>query len=71
MLGGMTSIRGVLLASILFWAVFEGLRFLDFGLGTDTLAALRYVLIGLLLIVLMAVRPQGIFGRRQEMVLSD
>lgn len=71
MLGGMTSVGGVLVASALFWTVFEGLRFLDFGLASDSLAALRYVLVGLLLIVLMALRPQGLFGRREEMVLSD
>lgn len=71
LLGGMTSIGGVVVASVLFWTVFEGLRFLDLGLASDSLAALRYILVGLLLIVLMAVRPQGLFGRREEMVLSD
>jgi branched-chain amino acid transport system permease protein len=70
-LGGMTSFAGVLIGSVVFWTVLEGLRFLDIGLAADDIAAIRFMLVGLVLIALMAVRPQGVLGRREEMVLSD
>ena len=34
-------------------------------------AALRFVVVGLVLILLMAFRPQGMFGKKEEMVLGD
>ena len=37
----------------------------------EKVAALRFMLVGLLLILLMAFRPQGILGNRREMVLGD
>ncbi len=40
-------------------------------LSETKIAALRFILLGLVLIVLMAFRPQGIFGNRKEMVLGD
>jgi branched-chain amino acid transport system permease protein len=70
-LGGLTSVVGVLLASIFFWTVLEGLRFLDFGLAADEIASIRFIVVGLALILLMALRPQGALGRREEMVLGD
>ena len=33
--------------------------------------ALRFAIVGLVLILLMAFRPQGMFGKREEMVLGD
>ena len=35
------------------------------------MAALRFVIVGLMLILLMAFRPQGMFGKKEEMVLGD
>ena len=32
---------------------------------------MRFILIGLILILLMAFRPQGAFGKREEMVLGE
>jgi branched-chain amino acid transport system permease protein len=70
-IAGMTSFVGVLIGSVAFWILLEGLRFLDVGLAADEVAALRLVLVGLALILLMAFRPQGVLGRREEMVLGD
>ncbi len=73
-LGGLASYRGVALGAILFWAVLEGLRFLELPDPpfTETrIAALRFGLMGLMLILLMAFRPQGLLGRKQEMVLGE
>ena len=34
-------------------------------------AALRFAIVGLVLILLMAFRPQGMFGKKEEMVLGE
>lgn len=70
-LGGMANYWGVALGSILFWTIYEGLRDIDPPLTGTEVAALRFFLVGLALILLMAFRPQGILGKREEMVLGD
>jgi branched-chain amino acid transport system permease protein len=68
-LGGLASYVGVALGSLLLWIVLEGLRFVDLPLAADKVAALRLLLIGLVLIGVMVLRPQGILGKREEMVI--
>lgn len=70
-LGGLASFPGILLGTVLLWIPLEGLRFLDLGLTGAEIAALRFILVGLTLILLVAFRPQGALGRREEMVLGD
>jgi branched-chain amino acid transport system permease protein len=73
-LGGLGSYPGVAVGSILFWFVLEGTRFIELPDPpfTETrIAAVRLAITGLLLIGLMAFRPQGLFGKRQEMVLGE
>lgn len=73
-LGGLANYKGVAVGAILFWFVIEGTRFIDLPDPpfTETrIAALRLAITGLLLIGLMAFRPQGLFGNRQEMVLGE
>jgi branched-chain amino acid transport system permease protein len=73
-LGGLASYRGVAVGAILFWFVLEGTRYIELPDPpfTETrIAAIRLLITGLLLIGLMAFRPQGIFGKRQEMVLGE
>jgi branched-chain amino acid transport system permease protein len=73
-LGGLGSYRGVAVGAILFWFVLEGTRFIDLPDPpfTETrIAAVRLAITGLLLIGLMAFRPQGLFGKREEMVLGE
>jgi branched-chain amino acid transport system permease protein len=70
-LGGLASYWGVAVGAIIFWFLFEGLRFIELPLEEVQIAALRYVIVGLVLILLMAFRPQGMFGKREEMVLGD
>ena len=68
-LGGLGSYSGVALGSILLWFVLEGARFIDLPLSADKVAALRLLIVGLVLVLIMALRPQGILGKREEMVL--
>lgn len=70
-LGGLASYYGVAVGAIVIWSLFEGLRFLDLPFSETQIAALRFIILGLILIGLMAFRPQGVFGKREEMVLGD
>ena len=80
-LGGAGRIMGPIVGSVLFWFV---LTFLDSGLrqaidagyiSADVISpaevgAVRFALVGLALILLVAFRPQGILGSKKEMLLS-
>ncbi|MDN3292490.1 branched-chain amino acid ABC transporter permease [Streptomyces ficellus] len=80
-LGGAGRILGPVVGSILFWFV---LSFLDSALrqaidagyvspeliSTSEIGAVRFALVGLALIVLIAFRPQGLLGSRKEMMLG-
>jgi branched-chain amino acid transport system permease protein len=73
-LGGLANYKGVAFGAILFWFVLEGTRFIELPDPpfTETrIAALRLAITGMLLIGLMAFRPQGMFGKREEMVLGE
>jgi branched-chain amino acid transport system permease protein len=70
-IAGFGSYLGIALATIVFWTLFEGTRFLDLPLEDEKVAALRFMVVGLLLILLVALRPQGLFGKREEMVLGE
>lgn len=70
-LGGLASYAGVMLGAVLLWILLEALRFLDLPLASDKVASLRFIIVGLVLILLMGLRPQGLLGKRQEMVLRD
>jgi branched-chain amino acid transport system permease protein len=70
-LGGLGSFFGVILGSFLLMTLLEATRYIDLPLAADRVAAVRFVIVGAVLILLMAFRPQGILGKRQEMVLGD
>jgi len=70
-LGGLASYLGVAIGALIMWTLLEATRFIDLPLAAEKVAALRFVIVGLALILLVALRPQGILGKRQEMVLHD
>jgi branched-chain amino acid transport system permease protein len=70
-LGGVANYWGVAVGSIIMWTILEGSRFLELPMSTEHIAAARFMFVGLVLILLMAFRPQGIFGKREEMVLGE
>ena len=70
-LGGLANYWGVAIGSIVFWTIQEATRFIDLPISAEKEAAVRFMIVGLLLILLMAFRPQGMFGKREEMVLGD
>jgi branched-chain amino acid transport system permease protein len=69
-LGGFASYGGVALGAVLLWVVIEGLRFLHLPLSEGQMGSLRFLLIGLILILLGMLRPHGLLGRKAEMQLS-
>jgi branched-chain amino acid transport system permease protein len=70
-LGGLASYWGVLVGSVIFWTLLEATRYIDVFQDESDQVALRFAIVGLVLILVMAFRPQGIFGKREEMVLGD
>jgi branched-chain amino acid transport system permease protein len=73
-LGGTARVAAVPVGAVLFGVLFAGTRFFGFWplalLDSAGRAYLRLVIIGLLLIGFMYFRPQGLLGRRQEMLLE-
>ena len=73
LLGGSGNNAGVLLGATIFWAYNAVTRFVLpelVPLDDARLGALRVMVIGLLLIVLMVWRPQGILGKKEELTLG-
>ncbi len=66
-LGGFANYPGVAIGSVIFWALLEGTRLIDTSLSAGQQAALRFVIVGLFLILLSRWRPQGLLGNREEM----
>ena len=60
-LGGLASLRGSVLGAVFLVLLFEGLRHV--GLSSDMAAHMRESLYGLILILLMLYRPQGLVGK--------
>ena len=72
-LGGMGYVPGVILGAVLLYAVPEILRFIAKPLqesifGTELIApeALRMLLFGLAMVLIMLMRPKGLLGKRRE-----
>lgn len=71
-LGGSGNNFGTVLGAIIYFIYYEGTRNLDkiIPLDSDRLSALRVMIIGLILMVLMIWRPQGILGKKEELTLG-
>ncbi|MBM0740611.1 branched-chain amino acid ABC transporter permease [Phormidium sp. CLA17] len=83
-LGGAGNNAGTILGAIIYWAYFSATRFLpEFlqalhsaipllpaSIDDARLGAFRIMVIGLLLIILMMARPQGILGKKEELTLG-
>ena len=61
-LGGLASIWGSLLGAMAFVMLEEGMRFVPF-LPSEFIGQIRQVILGILLVLLMLFRPQGLVGR--------
>lgn len=74
-LGGTNRIWTIPFGSILFSLIYSGTRFLDFYpvslINSGDRAYLRLFIIGFLLIVINALRPQGLMGNRRELMIDS
>lgn len=71
LLCGLGSYFGIAYGALLMWVVLEGARFANLPLTSDRVAAVRILIVGVVLILTAMFRPQGLFGSKQEMVLRD
>src|SRR5262249_5002913 len=73
-LGGMNRIWAIPFGAVLFSLLYSGTRFLNFFplslIDSGSRAFLRLFLVGLLLVLFMAVRPEGLLGNRRELLLE-
>jgi neutral amino acid transport system permease protein len=72
-LGGSGNNVGTLLGALIFWSYDSATQFLLpklLPLDDARLSAFRVMVIGLLMIVLMMWRPQGILGKKDELSLG-
>jgi neutral amino acid transport system permease protein len=72
-MGGAASVLGPVLGAMLFWFLISSVERFLLGTGimpTGTIGPTRLALVGLLLILLMVFRPQGLLGNKQEMMLD-
>jgi ABC-type branched-subunit amino acid transport system permease subunit len=74
LLGGLGRVWAVPVGALVFGFIFAGTRFLDFApfswFASDQRAYLRLIIIGLVILLLVVLRPQGLLGKREEMVLE-
>jgi ABC-type branched-subunit amino acid transport system permease subunit len=71
-LGGSGNNKGTILGALLLWGFFSSSRFIEgfIPISTTSWGAIRVMLIGLALVLLMMFKPQGILGRKEEMALG-
>jgi branched-chain amino acid transport system permease protein len=73
-LGGMNRMWAIPVGAVVFSLLYAGTRFLNFFplslIDSGSRAFLRLFLVGFLLVLFMAVRPQGMLGNRRELLLE-
>src|SRR2546425_5310119 len=79
-MGGPARVLGPILGAFMFWFLIQGVngllvqainaRYITF-LHTTDVGAVQFALVGLGLMLLMAFRPQGILGRREELFIDE
>lgn len=73
-LGGMNRLLAIPVGAVAFGLLYSGTRLLNFFplslIDSGSRAFLRLFLVGFLLVLLMAMRPQGMLGNRRELLLE-
>lgn len=68
---GLGSIWGSVLMSVVIVGLYEWTRFLDTPFTSAQEAALRFIFIGVVLMLVVGLRPQGLFGTRRELRAAE
>ena len=73
-LGGVGSVSGPIFGSVIFWVIIsetDRLASLIFANANgQQLAGVRFLLVGLLIMILMIFRPSGLLGKKEELLLN-
>ena len=73
-LGGAGSLVGPVAGSVIFWVILTQTSSLAGDLfpewSSTAVSATRFILMGALIMILMVFRPQGLFGKREELSLE-
>nr|AGQ20042.1 ABC-type branched-chain amino acid transport system, permease component [Candidatus Actinomarina minuta] len=73
-LGGVGSLTGPIYGSIIFWVIIsetDRLAYIFFeNANGQQLAGFRFLLVGLLIMLLMIFRPSGLLGKKEELLLD-
>ncbi len=71
-LGGSGNNKGTLLGAVILWSFFSGTRFAQgyVPISPTQMGALRIMFIGVLLIILMMFKPEGLLGKKEELTLG-
>jgi branched-chain amino acid transport system permease protein len=82
-MGGVARILGPIVGSIILWfvisasesflrqAIEQEFLGIDNVIGRDDVGPVRFMLVGLLIMLLVIFRPQGVFGNRNEVTIGD
>jgi ABC-type branched-subunit amino acid transport system permease subunit len=79
LLGGMATVLGPVIGAMIFWVVLALTQGVLYGLiesgavtwlTTVQAGQLRYILVGIALMLLMIFRPQGVFGNKKELAFA-
>src|SRR6476620_439562 len=79
LLGGMATVLGPVIGAMIFWVVLSLTQGVLYGLiesgavtwlTTVQAGQLRYILVGIALMLLMVFRPQGVFGNKKELAFA-
>jgi branched-chain amino acid transport system permease protein len=68
-LGGLGSYLGVIVGSFFLIFMLEATRYIDLPLSDARVAAVRFMIVGAVLMLLVVFRPQGLFGKKEELAL--
>ena len=79
LLGGLATVLGPVIGAMIFWVVLsltQGLLYGAIEVGAITFLSnsqagqLRYILVGVALMLLMVFRPQGVLGNKKELAFA-
>ena len=68
-LGGLGSYLGVIVGSFFLIFMLEATRYVELPLSDARVAAVRFMIVGAVLMALVVFRPQGLFGKSEELAL--
>lgn len=74
-IGGVANNKGAIAGAFLFWTIWSltrGMSFLStYGLDGSQIAAISPLVLGLMFVAFMLVKPEGLFGDKEELELVD